>query len=420
MLKQYIKQALQMLKENPLVNTVSILGTALSIAMILVLVLVFQIKTAGYSPESKRNKMLFINGVRAASEDEKNWSNSSMSAEVLKECFYTLEKPVAVSGVTSNFRPISLPNEQRYVNYQIAYTDPGFWKIFDFTFLEGAPFSVPDFESGIPRAVVSSETASRLFGRKKVIGETIILNHITYTICGVVKDVSRAARKAYADVWVPYTSNENLLRNRYSEGITGAFSAVVLTHSMADKETITQELEKQTIRYNEGKEIYKLSYPTGLLSQVDFSTGSTSFKKQPIKEYLKTTGALLLFLLLIPALNLVSVIYSSVEKRQSEIGLRKAFGATSGVLMRQILFENLVVTAIGGVVGFILSFAFLQWGKPFLLSSETLLTVDMLFKPGLFIAVFLFAFLLNLLSASLPALQISRRQIVDALSDTNK
>ena len=52
MYKQYIKQAVQMLRENTLVSVISISGTALAIAMVLVMVLVFQIKSTGYAPES--------------------------------------------------------------------------------------------------------------------------------------------------------------------------------------------------------------------------------------------------------------------------------------------------------------------------------------------------------------------------------
>ena len=42
-----------------------------------------------------------------------------------------------------------------------------------------------------------------------------------------------------------------------------------------------------------------------------------------------------------------------MQQRTSELGVRKAFGGTRGVLIRQILNENLVLTRLGGVVGFI-------------------------------------------------------------------
>ena len=63
MYKQYIKQAVQMLRENTLVSIISISGTALAIAMVLVMVLVFQIKSTGYAP-SPIGLGLCMSGVR--------------------------------------------------------------------------------------------------------------------------------------------------------------------------------------------------------------------------------------------------------------------------------------------------------------------------------------------------------------------
>ena len=59
MIKQYVKQAVQMLKENRLVSVISIAGTAISIAMIMVVVLVFQIQFANFYPENDRDRMMW-------------------------------------------------------------------------------------------------------------------------------------------------------------------------------------------------------------------------------------------------------------------------------------------------------------------------------------------------------------------------
>ena len=99
------------------------------------------------------------------------------------------------------------------------------------------------------------------------------------------------------------------------------------------------------------------------------------------------------------------------------MGLRKAFGATKGCLLTQVLCENLITTLIGGIIGVILSVVLLQLCKSFLLSKETVLTFEMLFKPVLFAAALFFTLLLNLLSAGLPAIRIAREQIVEALKE---
>lgn len=420
MLKQYFKQALQMLKENPLVNTISILGTALSIAMILVIVLVFQINNANYAPESHRDRMLYVQMTQAFCEERGQRNNGNMSGEVLKECFYTLQLPEAVSGLTFSDKPVSLPGKRLFDEYKIIYTDAGFWKIFDFRFLKGSPFSETDFLSGIPRAVVSEKVARKLFGTIEVIGETIQFDYMDYTICGVVKTVSVAARSAFSDIWVPYTSKPGISDfNASYEGISGPFQTVILARKKSDREAIKAELESQTARYNTMKQECKVSFPNNPFTQLDLAMGSGGIGKVSVKDYLLSTGSTILFLLLIPAINLTGIVQSSVQRRRSEMGLRKAFGARKSTLMNQVLFENLVITSIGGIIGLGLSFIFIYLSRSFMLSEGMTLTAEMLFKPGLFLAVLVFAFLLNLFSAGLPALSITRQQIAESLKDNN-
>ena len=98
------------------------------------------------------------------------------------------------------------------------------------------------------------------------------------------------------------------------------------------------------------------------------------------------------------------------------MGIRKAFGATYGDLVRQVLYENGVITLVGGVIGLLLSFLLLPLCRSFLLEkADTVLQSDMLFKPGLFLVALLFCLLLNLLSAGIPALRIARQQIAASL-----
>lgn len=157
-----------------------------------------------------------------------------------------------------------------------------------------------------------------------------------------------------------------------------------------------------------------------VFSRLDVALGSNDMDggfRRGWKEYLTQTAPLLLFLLLVPTLNLTGVVQSSVQKRRSEVGLRKAFGATKGRLLTQVLCENLIITLIGGLIGIVLSVILLQLGKSFLLTKDTVVTFEMLFKPVLFAAALFFTLLLNLLSAGLPAIRISREQIVEALNN---
>ena len=415
MIKQHIKQAVQLLKENRLVSCISIIGTALSIAMVMVVVLLFQIQLSGYYPEYNRDRMLYIQGTEATSKNETDNNRGNMSAEVVRECFYSLKTPEKVTAIYSEDLPISLPNKRLFKEYNVKYTDDGFWSIFNFRFITGKPFEKADFLSGIPKAVITDQTARELFGTTDVLGKNIVINFINYSITGVVKEVSRAARDSYAEAWIPYTTKDQLMSLQYADGVSGGFNVCILAKHSKDFASIRTELKQQTARYNEGKQLYKVGFAENPISRLDIAMGSEGFRKVDYKDFILETGSLVLFMLLVPALNLIGVTQASIQRRKSEVGLRKAFGATYSKLVSQILYENLVITLLGGALGLLFSFGLLNISKDFLLQNNTMINSDMLFQPGTFVATLFFVLLMNFLSAGIPALRIAKQPIVEAL-----
>ena len=418
MIKQYFKQALGTLRETPLVSVISILGTALSIAMVMVVVLMFQIKLTGYSPESNRGRMLYVNGTTAESiSGAGGTNNGQMSPRVLKECYYTLKTPEAVTGFGQETRPVSLPGKRLFEEYSIKYADPGFWKVFDFSFVAGHPFTDADFQSALPVAVITDRLAANLFGAEEPVGKYIVVDYVDYKVVGVVKEVTTAAEDAYAQIWMPYTVNADIQRE-VCEGVAGNLKAVMLAHSASELDAIRAELNNHIERFNAGQKEYELKLTgTGALDRLDIAIGNNGFQRVvTMKDYLLDTGALLLFLLLVPALNLISVVQSSVQKRADELGLRRAFGASRLKLITQVLSENMIVTLLGGLLGVLLSILFLQLFKAFLISPDVSINASMLLKPVFFISALFFAVLLNLFSATIPAWRVSRQEIVTALN----
>lgn len=420
MIKQYFRQAMQMLRESPLISTISIAGTALSIAMIMVVVLVFQVQSASFRPEVNRDRMMYVEGGTEVTYGGGR-DRGNMSPEAVRECFYSLKTPEAVSAWGDTEQPLSISGKRMYKAYTVKYTDPGFWKIYSFNFLVGKPFTDADFQSAIPQAVVSESTARKLYGTTAVVGKELIIGMLSYTICGVVDDVSRAADTSYAQVWAPYSTSQTLLNIAYGENMSGVFNVCLLAKSSDDFEAIRQELKGQVARYNATKEAAVISFLHNPIVRIDKAIDTNGMQKVEWKDYLAETGGLLLFLLLVPALNLLGVIQSGVQKRREELGVRKAFGATPGVLIRQILIENGVTTLLGGVIGLGLSFVLLSLCRDFLFRSfDTALSGDMLFQPAVFGIALLFSLLLNLLSAGIPAMRIARQQISAALSGNDK
>ena len=121
-------------------------------------------------------------------------------------------------------------------------------------------------------------------------------------------------------------------------------------------------------------------------------------------------GLGLLFLLL-PALNLININVSRTLERASEIGVRKAFGATAGRLVGQFLVENIFLTLLGGVLGLGLAAGVLALlnGSHFLPYSQFELN-GRVYAVALGIVLFF-----GILSGAYPAYKMSKLQAVKAL-----
>ena len=123
----------------------------------------------------------------------------------------------------------------------------------------------------------------------------------------------------------------------------------------------------------------------------------------------------LLFMLL-PTVNLVNLNISRIMERASEIGVRKAFGASSRTLVGQFIVENIVLTLIGAVLGFVLSYFVLRGLTASGLVRYTVFHLNArVFLYGVAIALFFGVF-----SGVYPAWRMSRLNPVQALKGASR
>ena len=209
MFRQYFLQSLYHLRENPVITWVSLLGTALSICMIMVVVITLRARTADCAPEVNRSRTLYVPNMTARPKGATDGGmNSRMSVQTGRECFKALATPEAVTLYADVEKVrVSLPAGQK-LTADMRQVDTDFWRVFQFRFLDGKPFSEADFQSALPRVVIAAHVARRLFGQTDgVAGRHLLLNHVDYRVAGVVADVSMLAADSYAQLWIPSTRN---------------------------------------------------------------------------------------------------------------------------------------------------------------------------------------------------------------------
>ncbi|MBS5495469.1 ABC transporter permease [Bacteroides intestinalis] len=422
---QTIRQAFTILKQNPLLSTISILGTAFAITMIMAIVITWQTKYADLEPEVNRSRCLYFSAMHVQGKENKDWNNfGKPSAAFMKECIQPLPEVEACTAFsTADVALVSLTDGNNRLKVDAMSTDPDFWKIFKLQFLDGKSFTEAERGGDMQSVVISASVARKLFGTTEAAGRQMLLNREVVRIIGVVKDISVTAKDAYAQVWSMYHSNELNVTGWWS--YNGNRTIAVLARTPDDFPAIKQGVEKRVKDVNAGleqRQIDIMEQPDNIVAHVNH-VWSNIGPNLPML-YLQY-GIALFIILLVPSLNLCGLSNSRMQQRVSELGVRKAFGATDGTLVRQILNENLVLTLIGGVVGLIFSYLAVYAMRTWLFTNsdnigtagDFSLSMGALFSPAVFVLAFVFCLLINLLSAGLPAWLATRRTIVDSLND---
>jgi putative ABC transport system permease protein len=197
-------------------------------------------------------------------------------------------------------------------------------------------------------AVLGSETKETFFGASDAVGEYIVIKGEKYRVIGILEPRGTAAfLNLDAFTYVPVrTLQKKILGVDYVQIVS-----VKMSDMNREAETVADIIALLRKRHN-------IDDP----DKDDFAVTSSKEARQTLEDILGSVTILLLALtsisLLVGGVGIMNVMYVSVFERVSEIGLRKAVGATSGGILQQFLFEALIITLIGGLVGIILGVLF--------------------------------------------------------------
>jgi putative ABC transport system permease protein len=409
MLKHYLTMTVAVLKRRPFYTAISLFGISFTLMVLMVVTAMADHALAPMAPETRQSRML---GVHSARMFGPNSAWSSDGGYLLFDKYARNLPGVEELTIFSGFNTVSTYLGDQRITTNLKRTDGAFWRVFDFTFLEGNPYNQADVDEARFVAVISRDSRDRLFGGQPALGKTFEADGQTFRVVGVVENVSDIRLAPFADAWAPITTNKT---DAYKREIMGGFNAVVLARTVDDLPKIREEFNARVARIELPDKAYKTivapfetKYDT-VARESPFADRSSPDRQGP-KLTLFLVIAALLFVTL-PTVNLVNVNISRILERASEIGVRKAFGAPTRSLVAQFVVENVILTLIGGAFGLLLSALVLRALNQSGFIANSAFTVNArVFAYGVLLAIGF-----GLISGVYPAWRMARLRPVEAL-----
>jgi putative ABC transport system permease protein len=238
----------------------------------------------------------------------------------------------------------TVQNNNRSFTFSTMGLDPAIQDIWNLDVAQGRFINDADNMQHGLYAVIGSEARDRLFSGMNAVGETVRVDGVTFQVVGVLKprmqesdsDINRV-------VYIPFNSMDVVKDTHYLDGLW-------LDSAGLDHDKITKAIKDSlAVAHN-----YKPEDPRAVfvfdaqkqLSQFGIMTAM-------LKILLGVIGTVTLS---IGGIGLMNIMLVSVTQRTREIGMEKALGARRSDVLFQFLAEAMVITAIGGLLGIMLSY----------------------------------------------------------------
>jgi len=256
----------------------------------------------------------------------------------VRSASYSFLTPISGSGWDNNagFVEGYTPSPGEDMDIDLNFVGPGYFETLGTPVLLGRDFGPQDHPGAIPVALINQTMARRFFGGRNPIGKHFGLGPRSdqrgYEILGVVGDAKYSSLREN----VPPTAYLYIPQLPQNAGgvIFEVRSAVAPASLVPQVRSLIQRIDSRL----------SADDLTTLAEQVDNSL----YQERMMSALSTFFGALAL---LLAAIGLFGVMSYAVARRTNEIGIRMALGAERGGILRMILFETLLLAAIGLVVG---------------------------------------------------------------------
>lgn len=442
MLKNYFKIAVKVLMRNRFYTLVSLFGISFTL-MVLMLATAFMNNELGANaPLSKKDRILVVPVIRIQKWKREtktsvdtiyrndsiildttitetpivgNHSSSSTAGlgyDFCKEHIRTMKSPEMVSIYSSGIQIEVYPNDVR-MEISANMVDANYWRIFDFEFIEGRPFDEIAVENQSRYVILTEEAAREYFGpQDSYLGLEMVRGHEVFEVTGIVRDINTSSYIVQADAFMPISLRPRNLLN-YDFGYFGGCDVALLSHDASEREKMAAELRQieNNIEVPDDYDVIGL-WEKSITDLYAWPIMGGNKKRLGNRFVAILTGILVLFLI-IPTINLINLNITRILERSSEIGVRKAFGARTGHLLFQFIFENVLLTLLGGVIGLILSIFAMRW----LNQAEILGGTHLEFNTQIFIISLLITIFFGICSGIIPAWNMARSEVAEAIKN---
>ena len=263
-----------------------------------------------------------------------------------------LEDSIAINNQVPSVKKVApqisaneiVQSNSKSLNISIAGVTPEFLDVRSFEVDEGRFISQSDVNSARSFVVIGPDLKEDFFKGNSVIGEKIRIKDHTYEIIGMLKPKGAVfGSNQDKNAYIPLTTMVNRISGKDpTYGVSLSFisvEAINKNKTRAAKFQITNLLRQ---RHN-------------IIRDDDFAVRS---QEDALKIVTNITSGLTFLLagigavsLIVGGIGIMNIMLVSVSERTEEIGLRKAIGAKQSDILIQFLFEALILSTIGGLVG---------------------------------------------------------------------
>lgn len=333
MIFESIRMSLMNITKNKLRSILTMLGIVIGVASIITLITIVQGATNNISDEviELGGNKIYINVFGTPLKQGLTQNDAEQIA--------ALDNIRGISPTVSGKASV-VYQEQVLENIPVEGKNEVYFKADPDLLGSGRPINILDLESRNQVAIIGSDIVKELFFGKNPVGEKLIVNGITYTIIGTLKASTGFSLGSTNDtVIIPYTT---ALRSLGVKSIS-TLDAYLEDTNLADYTIVEiKGILNQAFNYNE--DAYNI-----------YNMGDIIASFQSIMSMMSMLlGGIAAISLVVGGIGIMNMMLVSITERTTEIGLRKALGATPFAIRLQFIIESIFLSLIGGIIGLIL------------------------------------------------------------------